>query len=274
MKNIVTIQTPEYVQIPFETAGLATRALAKLLDFVCLAFILIPLGIISMLASGMADNPQQGWSSFVGAIIIFLTAATPILYFTCLEYWMKGQTIGKKVMGIRVIHDNGERVSFPAVFLRNLMQIADMFPGFYLAGMLSIFFHRQEKRLGDMVAGTLVVMERKGEREELFFRFAKLDFLPQELEILKKLASISADRYRLLESFLLRRSTLRAEIRQYLADQMMKKWWPEIETKPGHEEEFLEKVYLYLRQTFYPADRPKIIPALQHRFEKNRNGGE
>jgi uncharacterized RDD family membrane protein YckC len=262
MKNIVTIQTPEYVQIPFETAGIVSRGIAKLLDFLVLSVILVPSSLISFAIVGMADDPQNTqWSSIVAAIFFFITASIPFLYFVCLEYWMNGQTIGKRVLGIRVIHDRGGKASFSAVFLRNLLQLADLFPGFYFTGMIAIFLHREEKRIGDMIAGTLVVAESKSP-QVLHFQWSPLFLSKQEVEILQRLSPISAEQYIVLESFLSRRNELLSHVRSAIAKQFIKKWWPEIETKAGREEEFLEKVYLYLRKNVYPIHMPKIVPAL------------
>jgi uncharacterized RDD family membrane protein YckC len=261
MKNIVTIQTPEYVQVPFETAGIVSRGIAKLVDFLVLSVILVPSSLISFAFLAMGDDPQNTELSILAALFFFITAALPLLYFVCLEYWMNGQTIGKKVLGLRVIHDRGGKASFSAVFLRNLLQLADLFPGFYVSGMIAIFLHREEKRIGDMIAGTLVVMERE-KHQVLHFQASPLFLNEREVEILQRLSPISPEQYLMLESFLRRRNELLSQVRSSIAEQLIKKWWPEIETKAGCEEEFLEKVYLYLRKNIYPVHLPKIIPAL------------
>ncbi|MBA4496374.1 RDD family protein [Paenactinomyces guangxiensis] len=261
MKNIVTIHTPEHIQIPFTTAGIGTRALAKLIDFFCIGIAIFPLGIIGMMIASIAETTQGQISSVVTAILIFLASAIPLAYFVFTEYWMKGQTIGKRVMGLRVIQDNGKNPSFFSVFLRNLLQLADLLPGLYLLGMIVIFIHRQEKRLGDLVAGTLVIAEKKEKQEELVFQYATLHLREEEKEIFVRLSPASGELYLVLESFLLRREDLSSHVRQKLAGEIIEKGWPEIQTRSGYEEAFLEKVYLYLRQTRYPSHYPKVIPA-------------
>ncbi|SEN30476.1 RDD family protein [Lihuaxuella thermophila] len=256
MKNFVIIHTPEHVQIPFSTAGIGTRALAKIIDFFCMGTVMFPLGMFGMLISEMVG--QDDMPSILLAIIIFVLSAIPLAYFTCTEYWMKGQTIGKRVMNLRVIQDNGGSPGFLAVFLRNLLQLADLLPGFYLLGMVTIFIHRQEKRLGDIVAGTLVIYEHK-KPKELVLEYSSLFLRQEEIEIFKRLAPISGDRFLVLESFLLRRHELHSRVRNELAVKLVQTLWPEIQTDSGHEEAFLEKIYLYLRNTAYLSDAPKLI---------------
>lgn len=258
MKNIVIIHTPEHVQIPFATAGIGTRALAKIIDFFCMGVVMFPLGILGMLISGMVY--QDDIPSIIIAIIIFVLSAIPLAYFTCTEYWMKGQTIGKRVMNLRVIQDNGRNPSFLSIFLRNLLQLADLLPGLYLLGMVTIFLHRQEKRLGDIVAGTLVIYEQNKRQKELVFAYSSLYLRQEEIKIFERLTPISGDRFLALESFLLRRYELHSRVRNQLAKQLVQILWPEIQTDPGYEEAFLEKIYLYLRQTAYPSHYPRVIP--------------
>lgn len=261
MKNIVMIQTPEYVQIPFETAGIGTRAVAKLIDFFCIFVVSAPLGLFTAISYEFTRT-KAGYhmGSILFAILFFITAALPLAYFVCTEYWMKGQTFGKRVMQIRVIQDNGKNPSFLSIFLRNLLQLADLLPSLYLFGIISIFIHRQEKRLGDMFAGTLVVYENRGKQAELHLQFTSLHLMQAELDIFKRLTQVSGERYLLLESFLIRRTGLHKGLRDDLAKQLIEKCWPEIETLPGYEEAFLEKLYLYLRQTTYPSHYPRLVP--------------
>ncbi|TCS93894.1 RDD family protein [Hazenella coriacea] len=252
LKNIVQLHTPEHVQIPFETAGIGTRGMAKLIDLLCILFLFIPIqfifGLLSMVP--LID------SIFI-AIYIILSALVPLTYFVGLEMFMKGQTIGKKVMGVRVIMENGQTPTFLAVFLRNVLQLADLFPVMYLTGIITMFFNKKEKRLGDLVAGTMVVLEKKEKSDEIILTQV-VQVKNEEKEILKQLPILPGNHYLLLENFLTRRNSFTSETRQQIAAEMVKRVWPEIETSPGYEEFFLEKVYLYLRHTYYPSQFPKL----------------
>lgn len=257
MKNIATIHTPENVHIPLETAGLGTRALAKLIDFLCVGIILLPFALSAPLFAEISTMLPWDVPSMIFAALFVVSSAVPLVYFVCLEYWMKGQTIGKRVMGIRVIDEYGGQPGFFAIFLRNLLLLADFFPAFFAAGMVAIFLHPTEKRLGDLAAGTLVVMESK-EPEELFFQYATPHLSSKERDLLKQVPALSGHRFMLLQSFLLRRNELDPSARRNLVQGMLEAWWPEIETRPGFEEAFLEKAYLYLREQMYPARLPHI----------------
>ncbi|WP_124727415.1 RDD family protein [Staphylospora marina] len=249
MKNITEIHTPENVRIPVETAGLFTRGMAKLIDLLIVAGAFIPLG---MLMIGMSM-----FSEFM-ALTYVVASAFPLAYFVVTETWMRGQTLGKKLLGIRVVSDHGGHPGLAAVILRNLMLLADLLPFGFLFGMASIFLSRREKRLGDLAAGTLVVMELR-EKEELELFHTDPWLTPREEVILKQIPVLSGHRFSVLQSFLIRRKELKPDAREKLVQSMLEAWWPEIETKPGYEEAFLEKAYLYLRQNAYPSDLPRII---------------
>jgi uncharacterized RDD family membrane protein YckC len=257
MKNIATIHTPENVYIPFETAGLGTRALAKLIDFFCIGIILLPFILIAPLFADFFTVLLGDVTLTIFAVLFVISSSVPLVYFVCLEYWMKGQTIGKRVMGIRVIDEHGGQPGFFAIFLRNLLLLADFFPVFFAAGMVTMFLHSREKRLGDLTAGTLVVMESKAP-EELFFQHASPHLSPKERDLLKQVPVLPGHRFMLLQSFLLRRNELDPAARRNLVQGMLEAWWPEVETRPGFEEAFLEKAYLYLRKQMYPARLPHI----------------
>jgi hypothetical protein len=78
-----------------------------------------------------------------------------------LEYYMGGQTLGKRWLGIRVIKENGQGITFLASLIRNLFRLIDNLPFGYFLGGLVCFFHPGDKRIGDMVAGTIVVRENR-----------------------------------------------------------------------------------------------------------------
>jgi uncharacterized RDD family membrane protein YckC len=89
--------------------------------------------------------------SILFSIIIILSFP---LYFSILE--SKGQTLGKRIIGIKVVHE-GESPGFWRALIRTLLRIVDMLPVFYLLGALLIFLTKKEQRLGDIIAGTTVV---------------------------------------------------------------------------------------------------------------------
>jgi hypothetical protein len=85
-------------------------------------------------------------------------------YFALFEAFGNGRTPGKRVAKIRVIHQSGRGINFVEALARNLVRFIDYCPSFYAVGMVAIFLSKRNQRLGDMVAGTLVVRDREVER--------------------------------------------------------------------------------------------------------------
>lgn len=241
MKNIVVIRTPEHVQLSYTTAGIGTRMLAKLIDhFIILVLSMFLLFFIPLIGVFIELLFSMGSSGAI-AISIFIYGLFPFFYFTFTEFLMGGQTPGKKILGIRVIRDTGGNADFFTILLRNLMLIADLLPLFYLAGIISMFAHSKEKRLGDLVAGTLVVMEKKPPEPIL----STVPLYPKEIKLLELLPPLPIDKLNALELFLSRREQLDEQVRKNIVQRLLTKWWPQIMTKPGTEESFLEKVYVF-----------------------------
>lgn len=253
------ISTPEHVRVPFETAGISTRAFAKIIDILLLCIGILPIGMITYQFLGLLSLSDSEIPSIVLGIFWVIIAFIPVLYFTVTEYWFKGQTFGKRLCHLRVISDNGRDPSFSAIFLRNIVQLIDLLPGFYFVGIAAIFIHHQEKRIGDMVAGTLVIKEKRGKEESLPIYHTYLSLTEQDQEMFGQLRVISNDFYSIIESYLSRREDLHPSRRLKLAQQLIQNGWPNIQVYEGKEELFLEKVYLYLREVHYQAEKPILV---------------
>ncbi|MRG87482.1 RDD family protein [Salinibacillus xinjiangensis] len=159
----VNVKTPEYVSLQFKLAGLGSRTAAFLIDQLIL--MVINIAIILILIFGMGNGGSAtsflaNMSSMPVAIAIILVFLLNWGYFFAFEYFSGGRTVGKKLMGIRVIQDNGHSLTLLSSFIRNLLRIIDSLPANYLLGIIMIFFHSKHKRLGDLVGGTIVVHER------------------------------------------------------------------------------------------------------------------
>jgi uncharacterized RDD family membrane protein YckC len=162
------IKTPEYVSLQFQTAGIGSRAAAFIIDRILLSVVTALLVIIVLLVmKGMSDFPffLETNSVPIAITIIILFLLNWGYFFAC-EFFAGGRTIGKKLMGIRVIQDNGHSITLLSSFIRNLMRIIDSLPTGYFVGILMVFFHPKHKRLGDVVAGTIVVHERKAKAKQ------------------------------------------------------------------------------------------------------------
>lgn len=159
------IETPEQVAIGFELADLGSRFLAFFIDG-----ILLLLGILGIggVASIILDNVSvAAWLANIGAAVLILVIFALFWgYFMIFEGFASGQTPGKRWVRLRVIHDGGYPVTFRGAALRNLVRLVDIQPlPTCLIGGTTMMFHPRTKRLGDLVAGTVVVRERY--RDEL-----------------------------------------------------------------------------------------------------------
>ena len=110
---------------------------------------------------------------WVGAVMILLLFLTFSSYFAFFEWIWSGQTPGKRWMKLRVIREDGRPITFWEAAVRNLFRIFDMMPyPFYSIGLISVFSTSRDQRVGDMVAGTVVVREREAEAPEFAQVFA------------------------------------------------------------------------------------------------------
>jgi uncharacterized membrane protein SpoIIM required for sporulation/uncharacterized RDD family membrane protein YckC len=150
------IETPEHVVLDLEIAGIGSRALAAVLDTVILLGSALALTVVFVVLSRYGLGVGR-----LGAMVVTLGGFLGWLgYFILFEGFRRGQTPGKRIAGIRVVMDTGHAVSPGAAAARNLLRIADALPPPYLSGLLLAAFHPRGKRLGDLVAGTVVARDR------------------------------------------------------------------------------------------------------------------
>jgi len=154
----ITVVTPENIPITLELAGLGTRFGALMIDLLIqittVVVGLILFGILSFVTS------VAGLTSLWIALAIIAAFLLFVGYFILFETIWNGQTPGKRMFRLRVVRDGGYPINVFASATRNLIRIADFLPASYTAGALAVFFSPQYKRLGDMVAGTLVIKEK------------------------------------------------------------------------------------------------------------------
>ena len=162
MEERVSIVTPDHIELDFEPAGLGSRLMAAAIDVLIIFGVFLVLLIGGIIAGVTAFGVGGAGSSvvFFAALIIFLYAVI-WCYFVFFEALARGQTPGKRIAGIRVVLDNGLPVGWRESALRNLVRAADIMPPpSCLLGMLMILFSKRGKRLGDLLAGTMVVREK------------------------------------------------------------------------------------------------------------------
>ncbi|WP_051304788.1 RDD family protein [Chitinilyticum litopenaei] len=143
------LQTPEGITLPLTPAGPPKRALAWLVDFLLR---LMAGGILLLLISlvGFSGEVRTG----LWLLLLFLLLwAYPVLF----EVYGAGMTPGKRLVGVQVVRDNGLPIGWREGLLRNLLRAADFLPMWYGLGLLTMLADPQFRRLGDLLAGTLVV---------------------------------------------------------------------------------------------------------------------
>jgi uncharacterized RDD family membrane protein YckC/uncharacterized membrane protein SpoIIM required for sporulation len=153
------VETPEHVTLDLEIAGIGSRALAALIDVVILTGSTLATLIVMSIVAGFGVT----LGSVGGAVLLLLGFAAWNGYFILFEGLRQGQTPGKRFVGIRVVGDTGNAVGLGAAVARNLLRIADFLPPPYLIGALLVALHPRGKRLGDIVAGTVVARDRPAE---------------------------------------------------------------------------------------------------------------
>ncbi len=150
------VETPEHVTLDLEIAGVGSRALAALIDMLVLVGSMLGVFIVLSIVAGFGVT----LGSIGGALLMLGGFAAWTGYFILFEGLRQGQTPGKRMVGIRVVSDTGNAVSLSAAAARNLLRVADFLPPPYLTGALLVALHPRGKRLGDMVAGTVVARDR------------------------------------------------------------------------------------------------------------------
>lgn len=146
LDTIHSIETPEGVELDFRLSGINARALAWIIDT------FIRFDLLLVLSIPLISVGEFGIGVYL--ILIFLIEwFYPVIF----EVLSNGMTPGKRAIGIRVMHYNGSPIGWPASITRNLLRLIDFLPLFYIFGLASMALNRHFQRLGDLVAGTLVV---------------------------------------------------------------------------------------------------------------------
>jgi uncharacterized RDD family membrane protein YckC len=148
--NTLHIRTPEGIVFALPLAGPVTRFFAWLVDIACL-------GVVSQLL-GSAIR-MFGWISedWAVAFAILLFFVAQVGYGIACEWLWRGQTLGKRLLRLRVMDAQGLQLQFSQVVIRNLLRAVDGLPGAYLVGGIACLVSQRAQRLGDLAANTIVV---------------------------------------------------------------------------------------------------------------------
>jgi uncharacterized RDD family membrane protein YckC len=259
----LNIDTPELVDIEMPLAGIGSRFIALLVDYLIWGAGLLVLTLLfSLFMPGLKASSKLSaqWATAIGIFIVFLLQWG---YFTLFEAFWNGRTPGKRVARIRVIQRSGRAIGLFESMARNLVRYVDQIPFFYAVGVIAMFVTRQHQRLGDLAAGTLVVRDREqetplwgdsGSRTFTAQAFAPRAPIPEPHTAFtlpaSGIAKLSSNDLEVLEGFFARRLDMSLATRQALAERIASA----IKVKSGLEqptgastETFLEAVARQLR---------------------------
>lgn len=148
------VETPDHVVLRYDLAGGGNRGFAALIDVIAASLIVAGLFFAWSI---VGERLPRASGATVTGIFVLLTALIAWSYFIVLEWLWEGQTLGKRMFGLRVISADGSPAGFLAVLVRNLVRVVDFLPAFYGLGLLAIVVSSRSQRLGDLAAGTFVV---------------------------------------------------------------------------------------------------------------------
>lgn len=218
----VSVETPEHVAFSYSIAGIGARAAAALIDYlICVAL---------LMAFVFIWGVQGPWAVAVVVIVQFVIVWG---YYVLFEGLNDGQTPGKRWLRLRVVQDGGYSVSFAASAVRNLARVVDLQPVVtYAVGVVSIAATKSGKRIGDLLAGTIVVRER-AERRRVAAGPAPAD-APVVLHTL-----LTDDEYALVARFIERRDALDKSRRAILETQLAARFRSRVPDANPDDAEFL-----------------------------------
>ena len=224
--DTLVIETPERVPLHFALASIGNRFIACAIDHTIQIVTLILIGVFLMIIADASSLGERLMSAPKWVIAILVVAQAIIIdgYFAVFEWAWRGQTPGKRWLKLRVIREDGRPISFFEAMVRNLLRVVDfLIPPFYSIGLISVFATARDQRIGDLVAGTVVVREREAEAPEFEEVFASpvsdaaLRRSSAPVSFTADIDKLTEQEITVVESFLRRRYDLRDYPRQWMA---------------------------------------------------------
>lgn len=206
MSKKIKILTPDNVEIEYSLASVGIRAAAAGVDFLIHLVILLIAGSIAGWVLYYTQADEDVIYTTIG-IMLIIYGLLNYAYFVACDLFMKGQTIGKKVYHIRIIRDNGEGISFSHIMIREFFRAAIDPLG---VGFIAMFFSKKNKRIGDMVASTIVVEEEKNS-------LSILDITSDSISQYQ----LTKEEVSLLRNYFSRYEVLRSEVKSELENKMV-----------------------------------------------------
>lgn len=216
----LSIYSSEKVYYKYEIVGLGSRFVGFLLDYLIIIAVYAVLAFFAFLTV-----PKMGLSEkvtiYVYVGIVVFAFFLSLIYFIFFETTWNGQTPGKKAAGIRVIRSTGEAVTVGSILVRNILRFIDFLPASYTVGILTILFSKNRQRVGDMVAGTVVVKEQHLEVPETF-KAVEID--PMLAGLLRiRIPLLLEEDINIVRNYFTRQATLTPDSSAKLADNISQK---------------------------------------------------
>src|SRR5256885_1434784 len=229
----LAIETPEHLVLELELAGVGSRIAAAACDALLLGVLYVGLGLALAVLLTRRESPGA-WSTLVAVLAVLALFLLFWCYFLLFEALNHGRTPGKRLMGIRVVMDTGHPITFAAAAVRNLIRVVDALP-FGLVGLAFVLFHPQNKRLGDIVAGTVVARDRP---EDL-----QLAGVPTNRQPGTGPPELSDEEFRLLDQYLGRLERLDGTLRRRFTADLAARFAPRFPRRDPDPEAFLMRLH-------------------------------
>ncbi len=180
--GLLQLDLPEHGRIELPVAGVGRRLAAALIDMILMVAVGVAAAIVTLVAAG---GRLINFDIAMGVLAVtagLMPVAGPLVF----EVAWRGQTPGKRLLALRVLSRDGSPASRGQLFLRNILRLVDFLPVGYFVALVSMFISEHGQRLGDLVAGTVVIREDAGGLAEAGVeapgpRTADLHGLPESL---------------------------------------------------------------------------------------------
>ena len=243
------VETPEQVVVSYTLAGIGTRGAAALIDllimFVLTGTLWYVVASIPKFLPALREIGNGGWARAILIIGQFLILWG---YFVAFEAIWDGQTPGKRVLGLRVVRNGGGGVDVGASAARNLIRFVDFLPFGYFVGMVSVIANQRNQRLGDLVAGTIVVRERLLRHVK-----ARATASAPTDDGAVVLATLDDERFALLDRFVAREATLDDASRARIAAALVARLGADVRTDAVAALRILHQRELVARRSLRPT---------------------
>ena len=177
---VISITTTQNIELDYDLASLGERMVAAIIDLVILVGYFILIELFGTFSNNLYSS-DVGWVAF---FIIML----PVTFYSLLsETFLNGQTVGKRVMGIKVISLSGNQAAFSQYLIRWLFRLVDLWMSSFVLATIMVAATEKHQRLGDIVAGTTLVktIPRTAVQQTLYMPVADTSYLANYPEVIQ-----------------------------------------------------------------------------------------